>query len=38
MREKHWIEMPGGEADEGVVRHFVQAVRTVRARRLRAGG
>ena len=38
MREKHWIEMPGGEADEGVVKHFVQTVRTVRTRRLGSGG
>jgi hypothetical protein len=36
MREKHWIEMPGGQADDAVVRHFVHTVRTVRARR--AGG
>ena len=38
MREKHWIEMPGGAADESVVKHFVQTVRTVRARRAGGGG
>ena len=35
LREKHWIEMPDGEANETVVQHFVQTVRTVRARRAR---
>jgi hypothetical protein len=35
LREKHWIEMPGGEANETIVRQFVETVRTVRARRAR---
>jgi hypothetical protein len=35
LREKHWIEMPDGQANETVVQHFVDTVRNVRARRTR---
>jgi len=35
LRDKHWVEMPGGEANEAVVTHFVETVRTVNARRAR---
>lgn len=35
LREKHWVEMTAGEATETVVKHFVETVRTVRARRAR---
>ena len=28
LREKHWVEMPGGEANEPSVTHFVQTVRS----------
>jgi hypothetical protein len=35
LREKHWVEMAGGEASETVVKHFVETVRAVRARRAR---
>jgi hypothetical protein len=38
IRSRHWIEMPGGAADESVVKQFVQSVRTVRARRMGGGG
>ena len=36
MRKRHWVEMPGGKANDAVVAHFVKTVRTVRA--LRKGG
>jgi hypothetical protein len=33
MRGKHWIEMTGGEVNEGVVHEFVKSVRSLRALR-----